>query len=189
MNVLRPSRQLKLRRPRWSVKTNFWGAAAVVLLVSLTTLLVLKKSIWTELEIFTGILSLFMFAYLFLLLYYGVRFDSNEHYVIAWHSNLTDWLEATPSIDTGGTFTEGGAEVGPLGMIVGSLLDLLISIVITILIAVVLWLSMNVLVTGVVILGMPLFFLFRRSVRYVVAKGRSFTEIPDDRLCLLYGLR
>jgi hypothetical protein len=172
MNTPRSSRQLKVRRPRWSLATSFWGAAIVILLVSCLTLFVLKKSLWTELEILIGILSLFMFGYFFLLLYHGVRFDKREQQLIRWRASLADWLETTPSVDTGGTFTEGGAEAGPLGLVVGFLLDLLISIVLTLLLAVVLWLSLNVFVTAVVLLGTPLFFLFRRSVRYVVAKGR-----------------
>lgn len=171
MNTPRLSRQVKFRRPRWSLATSFWGAATVILLVSCLTLLGLKKSLWTELEILLGILSLFMFTYFFLLLYHGVRFDQREQQLIPWRAILTDWLEATPSVDTSGTFTEGGAEAGPLGLIVGFLLDLLVSIVLTLLLAVVLWLSLNVFVTAVVLLGTPLFFLFRRSVRYVVAKG------------------
>lgn len=141
--------------------------------MSCITLFVLTKSLWAELEILIGILSLFMFAYFFLLLYHGVRFDKRERQLITWRTSLTEWLEATPSVDTGGTFTEGGAEAGPLGPIVGFLLDLLVSIVLTLLLAVVLWLSLNVFVTAVVLLlGTPLFFLFRRSVRHIVAKGR-----------------
>jgi len=59
-----------------------------------------------------------------------------------------------------------------LDLVVGFLLDVLVSILLTVLLVVVLWLGMNVLVMVVVILGTPLFFLFRRSVRYVVAQGR-----------------
>jgi len=187
MNVPRSAHPLKVRRPRWSLKTHFWGAASVALLASLTTLLVLKKSLWAELEILIGSLSLCLFAYFFFLLYYGVRFDKNEPYLVLWRARLTDWLDATPSLDTGGTFTEGGAEAGPLGMIVGFLLDVLVSIVLTLLLAVVLWLSLNVFVTAAVLLGAPLFFLFRRSVRYVVAKGRACHQ--DSRRACWFALR
>lgn len=171
--VFRPSRQFKSRRPRWSLRTNFWGAIVVTLLVSFLTLFVLKKSLWVELEILIGTLSLFLFAYFFWLLYHGVRFDKNESYLIAWRSSLEGWLDRTAGVDTGGAFTEGGAEGGPLGLVVGFLLDVLFSLLLSLLLAVVLWLGLNVLVTTVVILGTPLFFLFRRSVRYVVTKGRS----------------
>jgi len=154
------------------MKTNFCLSLCLVAVVTLTVLLVLKKSLWTELEILLGILSLFMFIYLFLILYYGVRFDRNERYTVAW-SNLGNWLDATSGIDTGGSFTEGGSEAGLLGIVLGFILDLLISICITIIIAVVLWFSVNLLWSTVIILCMPLFFFFSRSLRYVVAKGRS----------------
>ncbi|MGE0820810.1 MAG: hypothetical protein AB7G75_00085 [Candidatus Binatia bacterium] len=72
-----------------------------------------------------------------------------------WRAKLTDWLDASPSVDTGWTFTEGG-EAGPLGLVVGFLFDLLVSIVLTVLLAVVLWLSLNGFVTAVVLLGTPL---------------------------------
>src|SRR5262245_53875951 len=88
MNTPRSSRQAKLRRPRWSLPTSFWGAVIVIFLVSCITLFVLKKSLWTELEILIDILSLFMFAYFFLLLYHGVRFDKRERQLITWRANL-----------------------------------------------------------------------------------------------------
>ncbi len=84
-----------------------------------------------------------------------------------------DWVDTASTIDTGGSFTEGGAETGPLGLVVGSLIGRVIVIGIAIAIAVVLWLSVNILISAVVIVSMPLFFLFRRSLRYVVAEGRS----------------
>lgn len=82
-------------------------------------------------------------------------------------------MDAASQFNTGGTFTEGGAEAGPLGIIIGFLLDLLVSAVIAFVIAVILWLSFNLVVTGVVFISIPLFFLFRRSIRYIVAKGRT----------------
>lgn len=97
-----------------------------------------------------------MFMYFFLLLYHGVRFDKREQDLMPWRAKLTYWLDASPSVDTGWTFTEGGAEAGPLGLVVGFLRDLLVSIILTVLLAVVLWLSLNVFVTAVVLLGTPL---------------------------------
>ena len=176
MHAPQPRRQWKPKRPRWSMRTNFFGAIGVILLVSLIMIFALKKSLWIELEIILGVLSLFMFAYFFSLLYHGVRFDRNESYLITWRTQLSQWLKKTPNVDTGGLFAEGGAEAGPLGLVIGFLLDLVVSILLTLVLAVVLWLGLNVLVTVVVVLGTPLFFLFRRSVRYIVAKGRACHE-------------
>lgn len=155
------------------MRTNFFGAIGVILLVPLIMMFALKKSLWIELEIILGVLSLFMFAYFFLLLYHGIRFDRNDASLLDWRPSFPDLADSSSYVDTGGTFTAGGAEAGPLGLVIGFLLDLLVSILLTLVLAVVLWLGLNVLVTVVVVLGTPLFFLFRWSVRYIVVKGRS----------------
>jgi hypothetical protein len=134
----------------------------------------LNKSVWAELHILAGFLAIFMFAYLFAVLYHGVRFDRNEQYSFSWPaSKFETWWDATSQFNTGGTLTEGGAEAGPLGIIIGFLLDLLVSIIIAFVIAVVLWLTFSFVVTAILVVSIPLFFLFRRSIRYIVAKGRS----------------
>jgi hypothetical protein len=156
MKTAQSSQQVKVRRPRWSLSTSFWGSGIVILLVSCLTFFGLKKSFWAELEILVGILSFFMFTYFFLLLYRGVHFDKREQDLMPWRAKLTDWLDASPSVNTGETFTEGGAEAGSLGLVVGFLRYLLVSIVLTVLLAAVLWLSLNVFVTAVVLLGTPL---------------------------------
>jgi hypothetical protein len=164
---------IRLKRPKWSLKTSFWGAVGVVTVAALCTLLVLKRSLWVELHILAGFLAMFMFGYLFLVLYYGVRFDRNEQYSFSWPiSKFETWWDATSQFNTGGTLTEGGAEAGPLGIIIGFLLDLLVSIIISFVIAVVLWLTFSFVVTAILVVAIPLFFLFRRSIRYIVANGR-----------------
>jgi hypothetical protein len=164
----------RLKRPKWSLKTSFWAAVAVVTIASLCALLVLKRSIWVELHVLTAVLATFMFGYLFLVLYYGVRFDRNEQYSFSWPgSKFESWWDGTSQFNTGGTLAEGGAEAGPLGMIVGFLLDLIVSAVIAFVIAVVLWLTFSFVVTAILVVAIPLFFLFRRSIRYIVVKGRS----------------
>jgi hypothetical protein len=83
------------------------------------SLLVLKKSVWLELHILAGLLVILMFGYLFLVLYYGVRFDRNEQYSVSWPvSKFETWWDATSQFNTGGTLREGGAEAGPLGIII-----------------------------------------------------------------------
>jgi hypothetical protein len=165
---------IPVKRPKWSLKTNFWGAVGIVTLATLCALLALKQSVWVELHVIAGVLALFMFGYFLLLLYYGVRFDRNEQYSFSWPaSKFETWWNATSQFNTGGTMTEGGADAGPLGMLIGFLLDLLLSIIIAFVIALVLWLTFSFLVTAVLAISLPLFFLFRRSIRYIVAKGRA----------------
>jgi hypothetical protein len=170
------------------LKTSFWAAVGVVAIASLCALLVLRESVWLELHILAGSLAILMFGYLFLLLYYGVRFDPNEQYSFSWSlSRFATWWDATSQFNTGGTLTEGGAEAGPLGLVVGFLLDLLVSIIIAFILAVVLWLTFSFLVTTILVISIPLFFLFRRSIRYVVAKGRSCRGNPGRSI--VFALR
>jgi hypothetical protein len=162
----------KPKRSKWSFKTNFWGAISIVLLVALVVLIFLKKSIWVELEIIVGVISLFIFIYLYYVLYHGIRFDNNEKYTITWKNIDADSLSSATIIDTGFGFTAAGAESGILGLVVGFLLDIIISIVLSLLIAVLLWIGLNFILTAIVVLTIPLFYIFRRSLRYIVAKGR-----------------
>lgn len=76
-------------------------------------------------------------------------------------------------VDTYGAFATAGAEAGPLGCIAGLLLDLVVSFSLVIAIAFLLWLGMNVITTGVLILFLPVYILFRRSLRAAIVKGRT----------------
>ncbi|MHC4798223.1 MAG: hypothetical protein ACYTF1_16440, partial [Planctomycetota bacterium] len=71
-----------------------------------------------------------------------------------------------------GIFTEAGAEGGPLGIIVGIILDLILSIILIFLLAFILWLGVNLLVAAAALVFIPLFFLFRRSLRSITARSR-----------------
>jgi hypothetical protein len=161
----------KEKRPKWSIKTNFFGSIFVVALVSSVVLLFLKKSIWVELEIISIILFFCIFIYLFYVLYHGIRFDNNEKYAFTW-KRVDDVTQLSPVVDTGGALTGAGAEAGILGLIIGFLLDIIVSILLSILIAAILWFGINIVLSAILILFFPLFYLFRRSIRFVVAKGR-----------------
>lgn len=158
---------------KWSFRTNFWGAILIVLLISIVVLIFLKKSIWVELEVIVGIVSIINFSYLFYVLYHGIRFDNDEKYTITWKPVDGDALSfASPIIDTGLGFTCAGAEAGILGLIVGFFLDIIVSILLSLIIAVFLWVGLNIVITAIIVVSMPLYYFFRRSLRYIVAKGR-----------------
>jgi len=134
----------------------------------------LKKTIWVELEIIIAVLSLFMFGFLFVVLYSGVVFDRNQTFAISWKGGqIKDWINWASGVDTRGTFSASGWEAGPLGFLIGLLLDLVVSMVLVFLVALFLWLGIGVVFTAIAAISVPLFFLFRRSIRLVVAKGRS----------------
>jgi len=163
-----------MKRPKWGLTTQFWAAVSIAAISSAAVFLFSKKNIWTELEIIVGVLSLFTFLYFFLLFYYGVRFDRNEIYSITWKPfNLNNWIDTIGYTDTGGLFTSAGAEAGPVGCLVGLLLDIVMALFLIVIIAFLLWLGFNVFTTGVMILMLPLYFLFKRSLRVAVVRAKA----------------
>ena len=141
--------------------------------VLLTTLVfgLVKQSIWEELEILIAGLSVCLFAFLFVLLYRGVRFDRNHHWSFGW-VHPRSLAENIPLVDSLGHFTEAGAQQGIAGFLIGLLLDLVVSLVLILAIIVLLWLGINLVLTAVGAIWLTLIYLFRRSVRYIVARGR-----------------
>jgi uncharacterized protein YacL len=178
----------KKKRPKWSIKTSFWAGIIIALLVCVVASLILKKSIWIELEVISIILSVFIFIYLTYVLYHGIRFSNHEKYEITLKKiDFADLSGASPIVDTGGNLTSAGAEAGIIGIVVGFILDLLISIVFSFLIALIFWIGLNFILTAGIVLFMPLFYIFRRSIRYVVAKGRRCYH--DITKSLLHSFR
>jgi hypothetical protein len=165
----------KSNRPKWSFETHFWAAVVIAAIANACVLLISKKNIWVELEIIVGVLSLICFAYFLFLFYYGIRFEKKETYSIVWKPFRFDgsWFDTLGMVDTGGLFTEAGAEAGPLGCVVGLLLDLVVSIILIIVIAFLLWFGINIVTTGIIVLLLPLYLLFRRSLRVAIARGRT----------------
>ena len=177
-------------RPKWSLRSSFHAALGIAIVVSLVGIVVLRQSIWAELEIITGILALCMFAFLTTVLYLGDRFDKRERYSIDLPKGSPgDWVDATcytPG-ETSGIFTEAGAEAGLLGLIIGFIVDVLVTIVLVYIIAAILWAGLNLLLGAVACFSIPLFYFYRRVLRGIVAKGRSCRA--HRARSVLYSLR
>jgi hypothetical protein len=159
-------------RERWSIRTTFIFALVSVGIVSGLILLLARRSIWVELELVLGTLSVLIFMFFFTLLYRGVRFDPNETFTFGW-VHPRRFIDHASSADTFGTFTQAGANQGIGGFILGLLLDIVVSLVLVFAIVVLVWLGVNLVIAAIALIWVPLFYLFRRSVRYVVARGRT----------------
>ncbi|MFH0888096.1 MAG: hypothetical protein V1871_02680 [Planctomycetota bacterium] len=164
----------KLKRPKWSLKTHFWAAILITAVASVCILLISKKNIWIELEMIVGVLSLVSLAYFIFLFYHGIRFEKNETFSITWKPFSFDvaWSDAFGG-NTGGLFTLLGAEAGALGCMAGLLLDLIVSLFLVAIVVFILWLGLNIVTAGILILVLPLYFLFRRSLRVAVVRGKA----------------
>jgi hypothetical protein len=157
-------------RPRWGLKTSFLAGLATAALVTGVVVLFVKDSVWARIEMILAFLALVAFLFFFVVLYRGVRFDPQRGYVLGWVHPRTV-LDYTPAPDGLGC-TEAGASEGVAGFLLGLLLDIVASLVLATLIAVLLWLGVNLLVTAVAVVFLPLYYLFRRSARYLVVRGR-----------------
>lgn len=163
-------------KPRWSIQTHFWAALSVVLLTSSIVIFVMKRALWVELEVVVGLVSIFHLIYMYLLVLKGVRVNKNESFSIDWKPFRLEnsGVEHLWAVDTGGAFTTALAEAGPAGCLAGILLDIVVSIFLVVIIAFLLWLGMNVMTSGIMILSLPIFILFKHSLRVSIARGRTY---------------
>ena len=162
------------KKLRWSPVLTFYVFLILSAIISLFVFLSMKKSILIELEIITGLVSFLIFLFFSIILYHGVGFNKNEKITITWFSpNLKEFNPVYYGIDTGGTFMMAGTEAGIAGFLLGLLLDIAISFLLVIALAVLLWLGINTAVATFAIIMIPLFFLYEKSLRLVVAKGRK----------------
>jgi len=157
--------------PRWSMRTTALAGLVIVLVVSVVTLLVLKKPLWIELEALTAILSIVAFMFFGHVLYRGVRFNKRERFDFSLRTvSLEDiWDAARISADVPDFSDAFDLAEGIWGIILG----ILVSILLVFLLGFVLWIGLNVALNAVIVVSIPLFYLFRRSLRQVVARGRS----------------
>ena len=166
---------LRSRRPRWSLKSSFYTAFGILILVTPLVLLTVKKSIWTELELITGIISAMMFIYLAVILYQGVHFDKHERIIVDWPKESPISLSDAGSYvtgDFGGFFTDLGSELGIPGIIIGFILDIFATFIIVFLISLLLWIGLNGIEAVILAVCIPLYFFYRRALRAIVIRGR-----------------
>ena len=171
------------RRPRWSVRTTLYASLGIVAGVTTLTLLVLHRPLWVELELVTALLSLSVYAFIAHTIFHGVRFDKRERCEVPLFDLSYDRLPDCSGADLGGMVNFFDGDEGCLGVLVG----LAASAVLVVGMAAVLWLGLNVLATTVTLVTLPLFFIFRRSLRRIVAAGRTCRG--DMKRSLLVGAR
>ncbi len=160
--------QRKPRCPRWSVRTTLAASAAIIAIVTTMTLLISTRPLWIELETVTALLSIVAFMFFGHVLYRGVRFGKHERFDFSFRTvGCGDMWGGGGDVLT--NFIAFDIESGCLGFIV----SIVASILIMALLTVVLWLGLNVAINAVVLVSVPLFYFFKRSLRQLVALGRT----------------
>ena len=169
------AQQSKSDRPHWSLVTSFWVAVSTIALIAIAELLFIQKAVWVELEALAGIVGIMMTAFYTYVLYHGVKFSENETI------SLTKELGGNP-LDLGelgnlastrggygfGHLTAAGASEGLAGLLLGLLLDIIVTLLLAVVFSVLLWLGINLLVSSVIIVAIPFFYVFKRSVFFVM---------------------
>ena len=169
MTVYGDFKQRFERRPRWSMMTSFWSSVVMLVITSALVIWKVDKSIWVELEIITMAVASLMWLYFTIILYVGVHFDSRRHVVMNWpQGQPSDYFDAL-YVSNSGFFTEAGAEAGVIGIVIGFILDVVVAILLVFVISFLLWLGVN----AVIALFIPLYWFHRRSLRYLITKGRN----------------
>ena len=155
----------KAPKPHWSLAANFTAAVIIVAVCTIIVMVVLKKPVWVELEIAVGIVAVAMFGFFTWVLYHGVMFSPDETLTITFSRFDPNLLAHSGDP---GVFMEFGAagfaEGGPFGCLAG----LLLGAVLCIAAAVVVWFFSNFFFAGIAILALPLFYIFRWSVFYIL---------------------
>jgi hypothetical protein len=155
--------------PKWSLASSFWFVSWVTVIVVFVVFLTSHQSVWMELEMATAVLTGLMFMYFSVILHQGVRFNDARRAIIDWPSStprsILEGIDIAPEF---GFFSELGAELGIVGLILGFILDLVAMFVLAFLICWMFWLGCNVLLAVIVFL----YWVHRRWLRYLVTRGR-----------------
>lgn len=158
------------RRPRWSLKTVFFGGLVIAGFSLLLVHGLGRGDLWREMEWVAGGAAVALLPFFAVALYRGVRWLPRERVTLAWrawpagarvgqHASLE--FAFTPHADGLGS------------LVVCLLLDLFLSVVLAFLVVTLWWLGVNLALATFAAVFVPLFALFRRSVRTVLARGRA----------------
>jgi hypothetical protein len=154
-------------RERWSVLTCFWTALGIVLIVAITVLLLMHKPVWVELETLAVVVGILMTFFYTNLLYNGIHFSKDE--TLTFGKAIGNPLDLADGMGGEfGHFTAAGASEGPAGLLLGLVLDIIVCIFLAIVLSLLLWLGINLLVDGIIAIAIPLFYIFKRSVFFVM---------------------
>jgi hypothetical protein len=145
----------------------------------------MHKPVWVELETVALVVGILMTIFYTYVLYHGVHFSNDETLTfvkaIGHPLQLSDGMGGEL-----GHFTAAGASEGPAGLLLGLILDIVICLVLAIVLSILLWLGINLLVAGVIAISIPLFYIFKRSVFFVM---RHVEECHGNfLLALRYGI-
>lgn len=164
------------KKLHWSMVTCFWTALIIVVIAATSVIVFMHKAVWVELETLAAVIGILMTLFYSYILYHGVKFLDGETIALTRAiGNPFDFADGGG--DLFGHFTAAGASEGIAGLLLGLLLDIIVCLVLAFLLSILFWLGVNLVVAGVVVVAIPLFYIFKRSLSFVL---RHVDECKGD---------
>jgi hypothetical protein len=151
------------QRPKWSLRAAFWVFVWIVLLSTAGVLLLSHKDLWLELEMVVSIVALALFLFYWWVLYHAVHFYDDDQLTLSFIQGDV----ADPGWPDGGFGLASGAD-DPIGCIIAILLEVVLYLLVAFVLSFLVWIGINGLLLCVTLIAMPVFFIFRSSVRFVL---------------------
>jgi hypothetical protein len=171
-------------RMRWSLKTSFWMVFTILLVTSAFVLCLMQKAVWIELETLAVIAGVLLSLFYTYILYHGVVFVDDR--TVAVRKSIGSPFDISGVSNLGdmnfGSFAAAGASDGIGGMLLGLLLDIVVTIFLAFVLSFLAWLGVNLVVESVALISIPLVYIFKRSLAFVLRHTEECRGNPGASL-------
>jgi hypothetical protein len=158
-------------RLKISVKANILGLIVVLLASCITTFLGLHATLLKESAISGAVIFAILQSYFTILLYFGVRPDNGY---VAWGKSIEKFVTNT-DLPSASLPDLGSMDVGDdlFGIIIGPIITILVTVVLAVFLTLAIWVGLNVIALLGLIIFVPMYYIFRRSLRLVLIHTRT----------------
>lgn len=169
--------------PQWSLKSVFRVFVSIVLISTITVLSLSHKDLWIECEIVVSIVGLLLFFFYFWVLYRGVRFNDDGQLEFKMFKFDECWGVAS-LVDGLGLMEGAHCPASFLGLLLFQFILLpIFAVVFSFLVG----LGLNGVVFSITLLAMPLFYIFRSSVNFVLRNSPKCRGDALKSCCVAAG--
>jgi hypothetical protein len=170
-------------RPKWNLKVTFWVLMTILLLSSAGVFFLSEYDLWLQLEMIVGLVSVTIFSFYWWVLYHGVRFYGYNQLRVTFVP-----FEVTEIGYEFGSISSGADD--PFGLVLGLILDLIAALVLSFILSLLLWIGLNGFINVVVLIAIPLFYVFRSSVLFVLRNSRDCYQdlVKSAKMAAFYSI-
>jgi len=181
-----------VRSSKWNPRTLFVAVLFSAVTAFITAILCGERPVWIDLEIAAVTAGIMLFILFFLILYYGVQIDVKQRWEVSFFKlngreiDGAQLVEGLPDLVGSLEFIGPMFESGVVGMILSVILAVIIFLFTIVGLAFLLeflfMLSVNVAICSFAVVVLPLFFIFRGSLEFVLR------HVPSCRGAVLASL-